>query len=199
MTKSAKQPLFTYAKDWHNNACINGFYADHYAYSEGYRQAADLLIAHIAESHSSQDTLVYPIVFLYRHHVELMLKKIISTALDLVDLPERYKQKTDNHNFNTLWPMARSLVMDIDKTFPKDNYATLDAVVKAFIESDARATAFRYARNNSGQPSLAGMQYINTRHFGEMMSKASYELDCMDSHLLHLRGLQNEQRADWGY
>jgi hypothetical protein len=158
MTKSAKQPLFTYAKDWHNNACINGFYADHYAYSEGYRQAA----AHIAESHSSQDTLVYPIVFLYCHHVELMLKKIISTALDLVDLPERYKQKTYNHNFNTLWPMARSLVMDIDKTFPKDNYATLDAVVQAFIESDARATAFRYAQNNSGQHSLAGMQYINT-------------------------------------
>lgn len=157
-----------------------------------------MLIAHVDATRSDQDTLVYPIVFLYRHHVELMLKRIISTALDLVERPERYKQKTDNHNLNTLWPMARSLVRDIDNTFPRDNYATLDAVVNAFIESDARATAFRYAQNRTGEPSLAGMQYINTRHFGEMMGKASYELDCMDSHLLYLRGLQNEQRADWG-
>lgn len=198
MGKISPPPLFTYAEDWHNNACINGFHPEHWAYSEGYRQAAELLIAHVDATGSDQDTLVYPIVFLYRHHVELMLKRIISTALDLVERPELYKQKTDNHNLNTLWPMARSLVMEIEKTFPRDNYATLDAVVKAFIDADERATAFRYAQSRTGEPSLTGMQYINTRYFGEMMRKASYELDCMDSHLFYLRGLQNEQRADWG-
>ncbi|MDR3434514.1 MAG: hypothetical protein P4L95_21880 [Rouxiella aceris] len=109
---------------------------------------------------------MYLIVFLYRHHVELMPKKIISTALDLVERPERYKQKTDNHNLHTLWPLARSLVKDVDKTFPRANYATIDAVVKAFIESGERATAFRYAQTQLGKPSLAGVKYINTRHFG---------------------------------
>jgi len=48
-----------------------------------------------------------------------------------------------------------------------------------------------YAQNRTGEPNLTGMQYINTRYFGEMMSKASYELNCMDSGLplLYLLGL----------
>ncbi len=44
---------------------------------EGYRRGARLLVEHVDEHARDQDFLVYPIMFLYRHHIELALKNII--------------------------------------------------------------------------------------------------------------------------
>lgn len=68
--------------DWHNNACLNATWGvDQAAYLEGYRCGARLLVEHVTEHARDQDFLVYPIIFLYRHHVELALKNIILQAL----------------------------------------------------------------------------------------------------------------------
>jgi hypothetical protein len=42
----------------------------------GYRRAANVLAEH-ARQHGGEAFLFYPILFLYRHHVELMLKNLI--------------------------------------------------------------------------------------------------------------------------
>ena len=41
---------------------------------------AELLVAHVTDHQTDRDFLVYPIIFLYRHHVELMLKSILRRA-----------------------------------------------------------------------------------------------------------------------
>ena len=62
--------------DWQSNACLNYMGSDdRYAYSEGYLRAARYLIEWILATASDQDILVYPIIFLYRHHIELVLKQ----------------------------------------------------------------------------------------------------------------------------
>ena len=43
------------------------------------------LAEHVCDAGRGQDFLVYPIVYLYRHHIELTLKSIISVACFLVD------------------------------------------------------------------------------------------------------------------
>ncbi|MCZ5484310.1 hypothetical protein O5584_24240 [Escherichia coli] len=73
------------------------------AYTEGYRRAADILINHIDESGRDQDFLVYPVLFLYRHHLELLIKQIIGLALALAEDPDKHQYKKDDHNLNNLW------------------------------------------------------------------------------------------------
>jgi hypothetical protein len=90
-------------RDWMNNGCVNVMgNGDAYAYKAGYRRGAEVLIGYVGESARDQDFLVYPIIFLYRHHVELMLKRIIRRAPYLIDgsLSEKEKQHLDRHRLD---------------------------------------------------------------------------------------------------
>ena len=192
--KDAQSTLLASDSDWHNNACLN-YMRDHgTAYTEGYRKAADILIRHIDESGRDQDFLVYPVLFLYRHHIELLIKQIIELALPLAEEPEKYPHRKDDHNLNTLWPLAQKLVLKVDDRYKPSDFRIVKEVVKELHDTDHRATDFRYARRNDGTRSLDGIRYVNTRLFGEKMGAAS---DCLDGIDANLRYLQ-ELDADMG-
>lgn len=192
--KQTSEPgLLASDSDWHNNACLN-YMPDHgTAYTEGYRRAADILIGHIDASGRDQDFLVYPVMFLYRHHIELLIKQIIGLALALAEEPEKHQYKKDNHNLNTLWPLAQKLIMDVDESYRPSDFKIVKEVVKALHQADERATDFRYARRNDGTRSLEGIHYVNTRRFGEQMGAASDLLDGLDNGLRHMLGC----KAEW--
>lgn len=181
--------------DWHNNACLN-YMPDHgTAYTEGYRRAADILIRHIDETARDQDFLVYPVVFLYRHHIELQIKQVTGVARQLLrDNAPRCSEKV-THNLNSLWEVARKVLLDADDTLSPSDFSRVSAVVRALNEADLRATGFRYARTIEGGRSLEGILYINTRRFGEQMAAASDDLDGIDDGLRYLLDLDNERRA----
>ncbi|NYA15555.1 hypothetical protein [Serratia fonticola] len=184
--KESDPGLLASDSDWHNNACLN-YMPDHgTAYTEGYRQAAEILISHIDASGRDQDFLVYPVLFLYRHHIELLIKQIIGLALQLADEPDKYQYKKDNHNLNTLWPLAQKLILEVDECYRPSDFKIVKEVVKELHHADERATDFRYARRNDGTRSLEGIHYINTRRFGEKMGRVSDLLDAIDNGLQYL-------------
>ncbi|EBV0507544.1 hypothetical protein DNL72_23500, partial [Salmonella enterica subsp. enterica serovar Infantis] len=169
--KTLEPGLLASDSDWHNNACLN-YMPDHgTAYTEGYRRAADILINHIDESGRDQDFLVYPVLFLYRHHLELLIKQIIGLALALAEDPDKHQYKKDDHNLNNLWPLAQKLILEVDDSYRPSDFKIVKEVVKALHQADERATDFRYARRNDGTRSLEGIHYVNTRRFGEKMGE----------------------------
>src|ERR1039457_6840457 len=91
--------------DW-SNAHVNITWADPKAgYIEGYRRGARLLVEHVNEHGRDQDYLVYPIIFLYRHHIELALKNLVTLVADWLDheLSEAEKRHLDGHRLDLLW------------------------------------------------------------------------------------------------
>jgi hypothetical protein len=76
--------VFGPGTDSSRNACIAPWDADS-AYTTGFRRAAFRLAIDVCDTETHQDTLIYPIVYLYRHHVELVLKAIITSASKLLD------------------------------------------------------------------------------------------------------------------
>lgn len=190
--KSPESGLLASDRDWHNNACLN-YMPDHEtAYTEGYRRAADILIRHIDETGRDQDFLVYPIVFLYRHHIELQIKQVTGLARQLLrDDDSSYSNKV-THNLNSLWETSRRAILQADDTLSSSDFTRVSAVVKALNEADLRATGFRYARTREGGRSLEGVHYINTRRFGDQMAAASDELDAIDDGLRYLLDIENE-------
>lgn len=196
--KDAPSTLLASDSDWHNNAGLN-YMQDHgTAYTEGYRRAADILIQHIDESGRDQDFLVYPVLFLYRHHIELLLKQIIELALPLAEDPAQHPYKKDNHNLITLCTVAQKLVLEVDDRYRSSDFCIVKEVVNELHKVDQCATDFRYARRNNGTRSLDGIRCINTRLFGEKMGAASDCLDGIDVNLRYLQELDADMRADMG-
>ena len=160
--KTLEPGLLASDSDWHNNACLN-YMPDHgTAYTEGYRRAADILINHIDESGRDQDFLVYPVLFLYRHHLELLIKQIIGLALALAEDPDKHQYKKDDHNLNNLWPLAQKLILEVDDSYRPSDFKIVKEVVKALHQADERATDFRYARRNDGTRSLEDHDWPHT-------------------------------------
>ncbi len=74
----------------------------------------------MCETGSDQDFLVYPIVYLYRHHVELILKAIVGIAAALLDreLTEADRKALGGHALGRLWDIARPLLNPVCALVP---------------------------------------------------------------------------------
>lgn len=163
--------LFTAGhSDWHNNACLN--WADGNAlHLEGYKLAADQLVRSIENGGDEQDFLVYPIVFLYRHHLELLLKELRAAGWRLYDWDQTTKV---GHKLPGLWEDCLKV---IEKRFPDssgEDRKVVAELIAEFDTMDPNSTAFRYSRSLNGERSLpADLTHLNLRHLRETMNKLS--------------------------
>jgi hypothetical protein len=95
--------------------CSLGPLADNWAkYISGYKDAADILVDKIINDRSIQDHLSLPIIYLYRHCIELSLKLIIRYGYELYDIKENYEEI---HTLDKLWKVCREI---IEKAWPKE-------------------------------------------------------------------------------
>jgi len=164
-----KQPLFKPDKDWWNNACLSLYEDQTHTYISGYQHAVEILVAHIEEKKTQQDTLIYPIVFMYRHNFELLLKKIIQTGRFL---NENELSLPAHHKLMDLWGEVKSILKTIEPSFGKSKEAkSIEHVLKELSEIDSNSTTFRYARTKEGKSSISNLRYINVRHLREMLSE----------------------------
>jgi hypothetical protein len=192
--------------DRSNNACLNvRCDGDSIAYTEGYRKGARLLVEHVMEYQRNQDYLVYPIIFLYRHHIELALKNLILHAPYLIDRPltEPEKQHLGRHRLDLLWqdlkPMLSTICQaagwsELDAT----DIEGIDNYIRQLSELDPDSFSFRYTHSKRGTPSLpAELRHINLRHFAEMLERLASFLDGMNTGLSVLKEEKAETETEW--
>jgi hypothetical protein len=159
------------APDWHNLACLNWTPNTWPGYVEGFRRGARHLVEQVDRSGRDQDYLVFPILFLYRHYLELQLKRLISRGRQLLDLEEPTPR---SHDLWRLWQTCRTI---LDQVSPGDAVEELNIVgehIRTLAAIDPTAQAFRYPVDTRGQPSLPKeLTLINLRHFSEQMEAAA--------------------------
>jgi hypothetical protein len=118
---------------------------DHAVYShmvDGYRLAADTLVDDVVDDSGPLDLLVYPILVLYRHHIELALKQLFHLSGTYLELDHSAKA---NHKLVPLWEEVMSRLERIPPGSDPDPDGIVDLVVHSFNKRDGRATTFRYA------------------------------------------------------
>src|SRR5574341_328420 len=71
----------------------------------GYKYAADLLIE--LAPRSQIDLIVYPIIFLYRHHLELQLKYMNAVGASMLSGPS---PRFNEHNLMVLWGATKQIL-----------------------------------------------------------------------------------------
>jgi len=151
-------------------ACLNFSYNKHNRYIEGYKKGAELLIEQIGREIYDQDYLVYPIVFMYRQHLELQLKNIILHSRKLLAKSENGHPL--HHNLESLWPLAKNLSKEVWSEHPAPpELDAADHFIGQFSQVDPNSMSFRYATTKDGEPSLPDITHINLERLKECMDQ----------------------------
>ena len=116
--------------------------------SEGYRRSADVLVHRILSNWREGDTLIYPILFLYRHALELHLKYIINNYGHHVGVDQVW----NTHKFTDLWPMFLKVLDRFGTDDPDEADQHVGAVIAQFSNLDPGSFSHRYPRDNRGDP-----------------------------------------------
>jgi hypothetical protein len=201
------------ADDWQTNAYIAKWDVG-YAYCSGYRTAAFSLSEKVCETYSEQDKLVYPIVYLYRHHVELALKGITVVASALLDkeLTDHELNALGRHQLNELWKNLKPMLNPVcklvqDDSFPIEDIEGIESYINQLHEHDPDGQRFRYAtikqrqkKTKREEASLKeDLRHINIRVFATGMEKLAEYLECIEGWFGDLLDTKYEMQRNNSY
>ena len=138
-----------------------------YRLAESYKEAADRLVA------SMEDPFTYamygaPLMFMYRHYIELHLKSLLLDAGELLDEPQDIPPK---HYLLGLWRRVRQLLLAISPESDGVWFRRSGEVISDFDSIDPTSFVFRYPVNNAGHTSTARGQYIDPQVARQMIGE----------------------------
>ena len=147
-----RESIFDSNPSWRDNAFVE---PDWLAYMLGYREAADIIVDQAQEF--GVDLVVYPVMFLYRHYLEISLKYIFIVLRryfeDSSDLPV-------HHKLDVLWNDVRSLMeREWNSTDYKDYYDAIEARITEFHIVDEGSYSFRYPVTKNDTSSLVNLPH----------------------------------------
>src|SRR6267378_3012323 len=154
---------------------------DWYHYTTGYRDAADILMANLEAAGRGAYKLAPPIVFLYRHHLELALKQLARQCGSLLgrDVPPQV-----DHRVNALWRLCLAL---LEEESPGSTGAAevqqTTRLLDEFCRVDLKSETFRYPEDQEGNPWSWGLNEIVADRVQEVVDKISLLLDCISTEL----------------
>jgi hypothetical protein len=114
-----------------------------YRLGKGYKLAGDVLVQNLVGEPHDHDNLVYPILFCYRHYVEITLKEIIEEHGQWVGVSLSKK----DHKLPDLWKSFLQIATAYHND-PSDEAAiAVSDCIDEFAQVDPASVAFRYARD----------------------------------------------------
>jgi hypothetical protein len=151
-------------------------------FAKGYTLAANRLSGFLLEAPRFSDYEAYPVVFLYRHALELSLKHIIYSSVKLAAF--KYLDDIDHglQNSHELRRLARIVEDILAILFPEDEslrqaMAMVTETCHEFSEIDPRSDGYRYPIDSRGQRSTKRDQVVNLRAVVDRMSSVLEDLD----------------------
>jgi hypothetical protein len=111
----------------------------------GYKRAADALVEECERDSLERSILIYPILFNYRHALELAMKWVIE-QYGLALVPEK-----KNHNLWKLWALCRQTIIELLPECEDDEAVhAVEQIVKDFHDLDKSGMGFRYSTTKKG-------------------------------------------------
>jgi hypothetical protein len=181
--------LFKSGEDWWHAACIGHFDQGWDAYAFGYKMAGDLIVKHM--EYIEKNYLVFPIVFLYRHYIELRLKEIIKNGYSLLNSDNQIHY-TKEHNIDSLWNETINIIRKALQNQAKHYVDALDKLIKEFSKVDPSSYCARYPVDTKGIPFKYDISYINLRNLSKVIEGMANLLDEVSIGISENLGLKSE-------
>lgn len=137
-----KDKLFINEKSFETGAWLQNPADKFYLYSEGYKQAGNIIYAHV-KNIGDNNTLVYPIVFVFRQCLELKLKELITLGYRHLAIFDQ--TFPNNHNLVCLWVIYRKKILPkIDSSINSEMLDGVERLIQEFQREDTNSSNFRY-------------------------------------------------------
>jgi hypothetical protein len=144
-------------------------------YEHGYKQAADMLCQKTLDE-GPVHTLVFPIVFLYRHYIELSLKLLL---LDASRFMADVSEPQHNHDLRTLWKEARKILPAVWPEVQPEQVEAAEACIIEMSEHDPGSMAFRYPFDKKSDLHLEKLHSVDLRNLKDVMDGIGNFLWCL--------------------
>jgi hypothetical protein len=171
----ATDRVFTTDTQGFDNACLNWHHDGWSLYAAGYKQAGDILVAHVQNSGHGHDVLVYPILFNYRQFIELELKSLLQACAALRDISETGWQ---HHQIEKLWQQCLEHLAVVAPDSSTAEFVETGRLITELAKVDPSSFAFRYPQDKGGGPSLPGLTHINLANVRDVVDKIELMLSC---------------------
>lgn len=166
------------------------------AYVQGYKDAADKLVETVVATETNRDIFLIPIVYLYRHYLELQLKTMLREARDagvsaLSGMTDKQLSTEPGHNLDVLRESVRQFIEELWPDELRDDLSKVARIVQRFHEFDKTGQRFRYAFDKTGQHFIyAGdlthmPRLIDLKHLKSVMDSVDIYL-CASMERLHV-------------
>lgn len=119
----------------------------------GFKEAADKVIDSLITTKERMDVFFFPIVYLYRHAIELSLKGLVNDGIYLKFLKDdqNIQEVMASHNLHSLWNKVRLVLKEM---WPDGDDEDVDAVEKIILEfhmADNSGQSLRYSKDKQGK------------------------------------------------
>jgi hypothetical protein len=146
---------------------------------DGYKRAADLAVAIATENRSCRDSLVYPVVFNYRHFLELSLKHLIASYGPSVGIDPVW----DTHDLHRLWRTFERVLQEFGTDDPDDADPIVGSVIAQFAKIDPKSDAHRYPVDRTGAPLPIAFARTHLENLAHVMNAVSGYFTGCDGYL----------------
>jgi len=135
--------VFTHsAIDPRTTACVNYWNDSLHATCASYLRSAQLHLRHVLDTGRDLDMLALPILFSWRHYLELRFKLL---CVDAAIVQDEAMTIDGTHDLKILWKKARARLVEL---FPREDHArelaAVDAHIPELARIDPRSMTFRY-------------------------------------------------------
>jgi hypothetical protein len=111
-------------------------------------RAGAALVEECERENLDRNFLVYPILFNYRHALEVAIKWVIDTYGRYAGV--RLPVDKRNHNLWSLWGFCKDIILKLGTDNGDGTIEVVEGIVKEFHDLDKSSFAFRYSRNKLG-------------------------------------------------
>jgi len=172
------------------NAFIKTGVDKFFLFSDSYKIGAQKLFEYLDGNYVYNNTLVYPIVFLCRHFIELRLKELISGIN--YTYSEEYSFP-NGHSLAKLWNEYKTVLTLVEESAMPDLQVlkNVERLIVEFDTMDPTSMCFRYPVDKSSSPSLQ-IESIDLASFKQSMERIFDFLDSQSEVVFYLIDMAEE-------
>jgi hypothetical protein len=145
----------------------------------GYKESADILVDQALKRPALRDSLVYPIIFAYRHYIELALKTLIATYGPRVGVEAIW----NTHRLQPLWDAFTRMVEGYRQPDPDDADPIVAECLAQFAKIDPDSFSHRYPMTTDGRPLPLTVDRLDLDHLADLMEAIEDYFNGTDGYL----------------
>jgi len=174
--------IFNKSTNTQFDALVNFNHDMSHGYIEGYRIHARIGVQH-AIADRNQDYLIYPIVYSYRHHLELSIKRLIVRSDQVL---ENNYNPPFGHSLVALFSRLKKNIDSIYTDIDKSEFLHASRIVSELHNLDPKGEDFRYhLKTDNKTTTLQGVERLSIESLFNCLEKVSSLLEAVDSDLCH--------------